>query len=130
MKLRKRTSFILVVTSALVGILILVVNLCACGGGAAQDPRQPPPSMQAAFVYTANGGSDDVTALKENLDTGSLSTVSGSPFHAGNINENVPGVITVTPDGKFLFRGNMTWRYLVCKGKLRLPAASDSRPDV
>jgi 6-phosphogluconolactonase len=104
MKLRKRTSFILVVTSALVGIF--VVNLCACGGGAAQGPLQPPPSMEAAFVYTANGGSDDVTALKENLDTGSLSTVSGSPFHAGDINENVPGVIAVTPDGKFLYVGN------------------------
>ena len=93
---------------AVSNLAVMVVSLAAigCGGGAAQAPLQPPPSMQAAFVYTANGGSDDVTALKENLDTGSFSTVSGSPFHAGDINENVPGVITVTPDGKFLYVGN------------------------
>jgi 6-phosphogluconolactonase len=93
---------------AVSNLAVMVVSLAAigCGGGAAQTPLQPPPSMQAAFVYTANGGSDDVTALKENLDTRSFSTVSGSPFHAGDINENVPGVITVTPDGKFLYVGN------------------------
>src|SRR5258708_38874719 len=69
-------------------------------------PPSRPPSMQADFVHTAIGGSDDVTALKENVNTGTLSTVSGSPFHAGDINENVPGVITATPSGKFLYVGN------------------------
>ena len=104
MKRRKRTLFSLVISCTLVGIVILVVDMCACGGGSTQGP--PPPPTQAAFVYTANGGSDGVTALKENVSTGALSTVSGSPFHAGDINENVPGVITVTPSGKFLYVGS------------------------
>jgi 6-phosphogluconolactonase (cycloisomerase 2 family) len=57
-------------------------------------------------VYTANGGSDDVSALKENLTTGALSPATGSPFHAGSINENVPGVLTVDPSGRFLYVGD------------------------
>ncbi len=72
-----------------------------CGGGG-----RPIPNTPAAFVYTANGGSDDVTALREDTNTGVLSAVSGSPFAAGDINENVPGAIAVTPSGKFLYVGD------------------------
>jgi len=108
MKRRKITSFSLGLISALVVIVIFLTDLCACGGGggAQLTPPPTPTPTQAAFVYTPNGGSDDVTALKEDVNTGSLSTVSGSPFHAGDINENVPGVITATSSGKFLYVGN------------------------
>jgi len=83
-------------------LVLVSVWLIALGGCGGDGQRSPSP----AFVYTANGGSDDVSALKEDLNTGALSAVSSSPFPAGSINENVPGAITVDPSGKFLYIGD------------------------
>jgi 6-phosphogluconolactonase len=99
----ERISSSLAVRSTLVLILVWIIALAGCGDG---HPPSPIPSTQSGFVYTANGGSDDVAALKENLNTGALSAATGSPFHAGDINENVPGVLTVDPAGKFLYVGD------------------------
>ena len=98
------TSSSLVVPSVLVLISIWVIVLGGCG--ASRDQQSPPSPTQRSFVYTANGGSDDVSALKEDLTTGALSPATGSPFHAGDINENVPGVLTVDPAGRFLYVGD------------------------
>src|SRR5436190_204028 len=88
--------------------LLIALALClawtGCGAGTGKAP--PPTPSQASFVYTGNGGSDDVSALKEDANTGTLSSVSGSPFQAGDINENVPGVVAVSPSGKFLYVGD------------------------
>jgi 6-phosphogluconolactonase len=99
----ERISSSLAVRSTLVLILVWIIALAGCGDG---RPPSPTPPTQSGFVYTANGGSDDVAALKENLNTGTLSAVTGSPFAAGDINENVPGVLTVDPAGKFLYVGD------------------------
>jgi 6-phosphogluconolactonase len=92
-----------VVISAMTAAMCLLWSGC---GGSGQVPITQPQPTPAAFVYTANGGSDDVTALRKDVNTGVLSAVSGSPFQAGDINENVPGVITATPSGKFLYVGD------------------------
>ena len=98
------TSSSLVVPSRLVLISVCIIALGGCG--ASRDQQTRPPRTQRSFVYTANGGSDDVSALKEDLNPGALSPVTGSPFHAGDINENVPGVLTVDPAGRFLYVGD------------------------
>src|SRR6059036_649018 len=103
MKKSERTPSSLVVSSTLVLIAVWVVALVGCGVGRQQPPLLP---TQSRFVYTANGGSNDVSALKEDLNIGALAAVTGSPFTADDINENVPGVLTLDPAGKFLYVGN------------------------
>ena len=100
--------------SLVVGPMIIVclslVTLWGCGGGGGGSDGKPcdlcPPPASAQFVYTANGGSDNVSGFAGDASTGALSLVSGAPFAAGDINENVPGVLTADAAGKFIFAGN------------------------
>jgi 6-phosphogluconolactonase (cycloisomerase 2 family) len=57
------------------------------------------------FVYTANDGSigpSGVGAFSINQNTGVLTTITGSPFSAGNS----PSGVTADPTGHFLFAAN------------------------
>jgi hypothetical protein len=56
----ERTPSSLVVSSTLVLIVLWVVALVGCGAGRQQSPPLP---TQSGFVFTANGGSNDVSAL-------------------------------------------------------------------
>ena len=54
------------------------------------------------FLYTANGGSNNVSAYSINTTTGALTEVTGSPFASGV----GPGPVTINSNGTFLYTGN------------------------
>ena len=56
----------------------------------------------ARFVYVANSGSNDVSAYRVDVASGTLTTVAGSPFAAGSM----PDSIAVDPSGRFVYVSN------------------------
>jgi 6-phosphogluconolactonase (cycloisomerase 2 family) len=51
------------------------------------------------FAYVVNRGSNNVSAYTLDVASGALTTITGSPFPAGNM----PVAIAVDPTGKYLF---------------------------
>jgi DNA-binding beta-propeller fold protein YncE len=59
----------------------------------------------SGFLYSANQGSDDVSAYS--ISSGSLTPLAGSPFSLENsITSNAPAFITVDPSNAFLYVAN------------------------
>jgi 6-phosphogluconolactonase len=56
------------------------------------------------FAYVTNGGSNNVSAYTVDPTTGSLTTITGSPFAAGNL----PVAIAVDPTGTYAYVANQT----------------------
>src|SRR5216684_8412808 len=56
------------------------------------------------FLYVVNSGSSNVSAFSVNLQNGSLTAVSGSPFAA----KSGPSSVATDPSGKFLYVANKT----------------------
>lgn len=54
------------------------------------------------FLYSSNGGSNNVSAYSINTTTGVLTEVAGSPFASGT----GPGLVTINSTGTFLYTGN------------------------
>ncbi len=107
-----------------VGGLVLISALAAgCNGFFSDEDGGSDTSVR--FVYTANSGSNNVSAFVANASTGALTAVTGSPFAAGTSPESVGS----DEQGRFLYAANSgggVSAYLINRDNGTVTAASGS----
>ena len=83
--------------------LSLALLISGCSSSPSNVPP-PPPSGSVNFIYTANAGGSSGTAaaLISDATSGGLTTITGSPFPAGNSSF----ALAADPGGKFLYVAN------------------------
>jgi len=86
------------------GALLLGISLALLISGCSSSRstvKPPPPSGSVNFIYTANagGGSGTAAALISDANSGSLTSITGSPFPTGNSSF----ALATDPGGKFLY---------------------------